>query len=318
MDSTKQIKIEEYSYLITGGYGFIGSNMVAFLNKRGIVPYVLEASFDDLGESWKNMVGLKYIHVQAIRGLPWGAQYALIALGAHSNTNLTETQSNFENNAYSVKDLLSYYPGIFRRIVYASSAAVYGRRVDNFTEDSMPTPVNFYGFTKWRLEQEARSDMVGLRFFNVYGPRETFKGPMASVVHKALSGQELLSPRLFSDGKWTLFDTAALNGGQSAKRDFVYVEDVCDVIFHMIHSSNNGIFNVGSGAARTFEDIVTIIDDKKGISYTPMSTHMQQGYQFHTCADLTKLRAAGYVKPFTSLEEGIEKTRKFMVDRGEI
>ena len=198
-------------------------------------------------------------------------------------------------------------------VIYASSGSVYGNEEMDFTEriDGL-IPTNAYAFTKWSLDSNMhrRPGAYGLRFFNVYGPREQAKGDMASLVHKGLAKE---AP-LYRDGQWKLFKSHRpdVRHGEQA-RDFVHVDDVCNVIWHFATTDQaRGIYNVGSGTARTFNDLVTAVDPTLPIEYVDMPEVLRPQYQYHTKADLTKLRAAGYTEPFMTLEQGVEKTREWL------
>ena len=199
------------------------------------------------------------------------------------------------------------------RFVYASSASVYGDGALGFSDDDSLTPrllpMNPYAFSKWLSDTEAIREgwagkVAGLRFFNVFGPNEYHKGRMASVVwHATNQIRETGQIKLFQSHKEGYAD-----GEQ--ERDFVYVKDVCAVVLWFLdHPDANGIYNVGTGRARTFNDLARAIFQALGqapeIAYTPTPENIRAAYQYHTEADLTRLRAAGCDVPFTSLEEAV-------------
>jgi ADP-L-glycero-D-manno-heptose 6-epimerase len=210
------------------------------------------------------------------------------------------------------------------RFVYASSAATYGDGGLGYLDDDAATPLlqplNMYGFSKhmfdlWALRNGIINQIVGLKYFNVYGPREDHKDDMRSVVHKA-HGQ------IRETGKVGLFKSYRddyPDGGQV--RDFVYVKDAVDVTLHFLENRDaGGLFNCGTGEARTWNDLAkatfAAMDREPDIDYIEMPDHLRGKYQYHTQADPTKLRAAGYDKPFTSLEDGVaDYVRTWLADR---
>lgn len=313
--------------LVTGAFGFIGSNMVAFLNRQDIVPYVYDW-WAEGDPKWRNMTGLCY---NLIDGKTDVSGFTVIHLGARVDTTEPMSEILWEHNVRQTIELRKRCG----RFIYASSAAVYGAEDGDFTERIAGLkPLNPYGATKHYLDnhffgsQSIPYNEYGLRFFNVYGPREQHKGRMASVIHKALTKRYPIwddtrvtkldgaTERINNYPHWTLFKSHrdGIEHGEQ-KRDFVYVEDVCRVIWHFIGTTPTaGVYNVGSGQARSFKDIVTAVDPKLPIEYVDMPADIRGQYQYFTQADLTKLRAAGYTAPMTTLEEGIEKTRAYLAE----
>jgi ADP-L-glycero-D-manno-heptose 6-epimerase len=295
--------------VITGGFGFIGSNLIEFLNNKGIIPYVIE-NWNKVGDGWRNVLGLKY-HTIGLNEISFSIPVRIIHLGASVDTTERMSSDLWDNNVNFVKLLLKNFP-YNSSIIYASSAATYGAEENDFSERIVGLkPLNAYGFTKLELDKYliiTRGGGVGLRFFNVYGPREDYKGNMASVIYKGLKGP------LAAPAKWELFRSYRDNvkDGEQ-KRDFVYVEDVCKVIYHFMTNdeTSGGIYNVGSGTARSFNDLVRILNPKKQITYINIPENLRSQYQYYTCADLKRLRQVGYTESFLSLEEGIAKTKEF-------
>lgn len=324
---------------ITGGAGFIGSNLVRYLNTKGVCPVV----YDTLtGEKWKNLSGLSFVLRSPTEVRSVYPDDVLVHLGANVNTkepfNDTLWKNNFEFSLEIFKK--------FRKIIYASSAATYGAEEKDFTERIYGLKqLNAYGFSKWALDEAVfgmnprvdKKQIYGLRFFNVYGPNETHKQDMQSVVSlavnklKPLYKREHLTiedvrpgdryPATHSIEKidvYSLFKSTRpdVKDGEQ-KRDFVYVEDVADVIgFFILHDVESGIYNLGSGKARTFVDLIRAVDSKASIDFVPMPDSLRSCYQYFTQADLTKLRSAGYTKPFTELEEGVKKTLALTFPKG--
>ncbi len=329
---------------VTGGGGFIGSNLIEALNARGIVPHVLE-DWDNLGEKWRNLRGLRYVRVT--RDMIWMVPglATLVHLAAKVDTREKMNPDLWHTNVEMLDEIVKNW--VVRdgpsKIIYASSGSVYGNEENDFSERIEGIkPTNAYAFTKWSLDQKwfgremkDNDNVYALRFFNVYGPREQAKGDMASLVHKGLTKQAPLYETLHHttnesiNGKpsreeyrythrWNLFCSRRqdVEHGQQA-RDFVYVGDVVNTILHFLDNSPEaGIYNVGSGQARAFNDLVKAIDPDVDINYVAMPEVLRNQYQYHTCADLTKLRASGYTAPFLTLEEGIEKTRAWLKDNG--
>lgn len=310
---------------VTGGFGFIGSNLIRHLNKNGIIPIV----YDHISpKNWWNVRGLQFevgdlndLYTTNFRANYNTRMDILVHLGANVDTteqmNQTLWFNNYEN---STKLFQNFY-----KVIYASSAATYGAEEKDFSEriDGL-IPLNAYAFSKWMLDSWAfgpnrnstRGYYYGLRFFNVYGPNEAHKGDMKSVVSKMLFKERPMCRELAhipGRYEYSLFKSGKDGVGDGEqKRDFVYVEDVCDVILFFIQSevAQPGVYNVGSGQARTFNDLVKIVDPNySGISYVTLPPALVGNYQYFTQADLTKLRKAGYKKPFTSLEEGVAKTK---------
>jgi len=278
-------------YLITGGAGFIGSTYIKHLNDKGITNIdILETK--DFPSKWENLKDLKFNDIYDL-DQHIGVYDVIVDFGAFSQTYLSPSRDNYENNLNGVNLM-----GSASRIIFISSASVYGNTED-FSEDSKLDPTNFYAFTKMILEKKVKgSNFPILRLFNVYGERESLKSNnSSSPVYKALYSKIPF-----------YYDT------NYVKRDFVYVGDVCDVIdyFVMIPLSklkNQNIINVGSGQARTFKEVADIARCE---AY-PKSLEQivdTKNYQYYTCADLTLLRKLGYDKPMTTLEEGIRKMKE--------
>lgn len=288
--------------VVTGGAGFIGSNFVRFLNENGIKPIIVE-DMADLNLKWKNLNGLEYIDLLDYRDFltsryirDFQHSFRLVHLGAKVDTteefNLDLWQTNVEFSLKLIRDFA------FEKVVYASSAAVYGNTT-NFAERFDCAPVNPYAFTKLTLDKNIfvygnYKNVCGLRFFNVYGLNESHKGSMASFVHKCLNKKQV-----------TIYKY-----NPQPKRDFVYVGDVCKVICYLLENKACGIFNVGSGFAETFEHVALTANCDMDIVYEDMPEKIRNGYQYYSCADLSNLRLTGYHDKFLSLQEGVKKMKE--------
>jgi ADP-L-glycero-D-manno-heptose 6-epimerase len=318
--------------IVTGAAGFIGRNTVAELNRRGEQELVL---VDELGknqpgewEKWSNLVGLHYedlVSPEEFLGLledgAFADAQALIHLGACSATTERDADFLVRNNYQYTRVLANWAVSNEVRFVYASSAATYGDGERGYDDDDAVTPLlkpmNMYGYSKqmfdlWALKNELlgedaeRVGIVGLKYFNVFGPYEEHKGDMRSVVSKSVKQiREEGVVRLFKSYRPEYAD-----GEQ--KRDFLYVKDAVDVTLHFAleDTETGGLFNCGTGEARTWLDLAratfAALDLESKIEFIPMPEQLQGKYQYFTEAKTQKLRAAGYEKPFTPLEEAID------------
>jgi len=304
--------------ILTGGAGFIGSCLFRMLNDRGIEDiYVV----DDIAisDNWKHLINkryLEYIHKEDfLKRLPEfsGKISHVIHMGACSSTTERDFDYLYRNNVEYSKRLWEFCAQENISFIYASSAATYGDGSQGFsdcTDISELRPLNGYGYSKqlfdvWAEKQHVRPKQhVGLKFFNVYGPNEDCKGDMASVVFKAFHQiQAAGSVRLFRSHHSEYRD-----GGQL--RDFIYVKDLCNVLSFLIdHPEINGLFNLGTGKARSFADLAKAAFDAMAIpvqiEYVEMPPELRKKYQYYTQADMRKLREAGYEQKFYSLEEGV-------------
>ena len=305
------------SIIVTGGAGFIGSCVVRALNDLGeeniiVVDNILST------EKWKNLRNKRYIEyvnrddflerLDMINNVE-----AVIHLGACSSTTEADFDYLWRNNVEYSKALWQWCIKQNAQFIYASSAATYGDGSNGFDDrvdiDSL-LPLNGYGYSKqafdqWaRRQEDAPPQHVGLKFFNVYGPNEYFKGPMASMAFHGFK-------QIISDGEIRLFksgDPAYDDGGQL--RDFVYVKDVVKVIIWLLDRPHvSGLFNVGTGRAQSFrelaEGVFHALDLNENIRYIDMPEYLKEKYQYYTQADLSKLREAGYKDEFRPVQEGI-------------
>ncbi len=305
--------------VVTGGAGFIGSAIVWKLNQEGKNDILI---VDELGttEKWKNLVGLKfndYMHKDIfIKKIEEGNKYiieAIIHLGANSSTTEKNADLLYTNNYLYTKTLAKFCLRNNIRFIYASSAATYGDGSLGFNDDesncSQLRPLNMYGYSKalfdiWAVKEDAFKNIAGIKYFNVYGPNEYHKSDMRSVVHKAFE-------QIRDTGKVKLFKSMNpdYKDGEQ-KRDFIYVKDAVDMTLHFLTNQNkNGLYNVGSGKARTWNDLVYSIfksmNKPVNIEYIELPEHLLKKYQYFTEANINKIRNAGYSKEITPLEDGV-------------
>jgi ADP-L-glycero-D-manno-heptose 6-epimerase len=306
-------------YLVTGGAGFVGSHLVKALNDRGITEVLV---VDDMtrGDKFANLRDCTiadYMDKQELRaalqrGALDGHVRAVLHQGACTNTLESNGRYLMDNNFTFSKELLRFALREEVPFVYASSAAVYGLDPDSREDQGAERPLNAYGWSKLVFDQHvrralagARSTVVGLRYFNVFGPREAQKGRMASMVHQ-------IWRQLAETGRARLFEGTDGYGDGEQRRDFVFVEDVVRVnLFFAQGAPRRGVWNVGSGQSRSFNDVARAIIALRGageVEYVPFDPALRGKYQSFTEADLRGLRGAGYVAPFTSLEDGIAES----------
>ncbi len=305
--------------IITGAAGFIGRNVVAELNRRGHQNLLL---VDQLGtdEKWANLVGLRFEDVvspakflESVKTDAAPKASACIHLGACSATTEKDADYLLENNCRYTRTLCEWSLRQGVRFVYASSAATYGDGARGYSDedDITPTlkPLNMYGYSKhlfdlWALHSGVLDRIVGLKYFNVFGPYEDHKGGMRSLVQKAYH-------QIIQHGYLELFKSHQpdyLDGEQ--KRDFIYVRDAVNITLHFtLESRAGGLLNCGTGVARTWLDLARALFTAMGrtpdIRFIEMPEMLRGKYQYFTQADSSKLRRSGYAKPFLSLEDGV-------------
>ena len=307
--------------LITGGAGFIGSALVWELNRRGCENIVVcdRLSTD---EKWKNLVPLKFADyidgndlLQAVQHAPakLGRFDHVLHLGACSATTERDADFLMRNNYEFTKQLCQWSLANQTRFVYASSAATYGDGAHSM-DDQMPDihalrPLNMYGYSKHLFDLHAKREgwlpsIVGLKYFNVYGPNEDHKADMRSLVHKACG-------QILATGKVQLFKSHRPDYKDGEQmRDFLYVKDAIRMTLHLAETpSAGGLFNLGSGKAHTWVELATAIFTALGkqpnIEFIDMPEHLQSKYQYYTCADIAKLRASGFTQEITALTEAV-------------
>lgn len=310
--------------IVTGATGFIGSNLLAELEARGY-EQIVAVDWFGTEEKWKNVAkrsNVYYLNPEKLIEYVdenHGLIDCIIHLGAISSTTETDGDAVMSTNYRLSIDLFEICLRWCISFIYASSAATYGNGefgyIDNDSVEFLANlrPMNLYGWSKNQTDLYiARkggfdgdgTQVVGLRFFNVYGPNEYHKGSQKSIVEPFMT-------QLLIDGKIQLFKSNSndiADGNQA--RDFIYVDDCIDVIIWFLdHKSVSGLFNIGTGIATTYNDVAMCVSEAVKrpckIDYIDMPNNLRSQYQNYTCADLTKLRSVGYSKEMTSAKDGI-------------
>jgi len=306
--------------IVTGGAGFIGSALIAALNKRGITDILV---VDEHGkDKCKNLVNLSFadyaekndfLKTVVEKKISTDIE-SVFHIGACSDTTETDTEYLRKNNYQYSKVLAEWATDTGIRFIYASSAATYGDGSKGFSDDEGKIhelkPLNMYGHSKqlfdlWAQRTGLFKKIVGLKYFNVFGPNEYHKADMRSFVLKAFE-------QINAAGKVHLFKSykSEFKDGEQM-RDFLYVKDAVDMtLFFYDNPQISGLFNIGAGKARTWNDLVKAVfaamDKSVKIEYIDMPDSIRNQYQYYTCAEITKLRKAGYNKPTTPLEDAIK------------
>jgi len=311
-------------YVVTGAAGFIGSRLVGALNRHGVKEVI---AVDNLAQAdkFRNLAGceiadyLDQAEFLARLEKLEGALEAVLHQGACSDTMEADGRYMMENNYAYSRALLEWCQEEEVALLYASSASVYGAGPDFREERACEAPLNIYGYSKFLFDQYVRriiptrtSQVAGFRYFNVYGPNEQHKGRMASVAFHAY--QQLLSA-----GKVKLFAGSGGYGDGEQRRDFVHVDDVLDVnLWFLEHRDISGVYNCGTGRAQSFNELAAaVINAVQGtqwpvrelvarglIEYIAFPPQLAGRYQSFTQADLSRLRTAGYIAEFMTVEEG--------------
>jgi len=306
--------------VITGAAGFIGRNVTAELNARGNDNLLLVDTLGT-GEKWKHLLGLRFedmldpdTFLQRVKDGKITGVDGVVHLGACSATTERDADYLLRNNYHYTRTLAEWAMANKIRFVYASSAATYGDGSLGYSDSDAVTPslvpLNMYGYSKhlfdlWALRHGHFDKLVGLKYFNVFGPWEDQKGDMRSVVQKSFH-------QIRETGHVSLFKSYKPEFGDGEQqRDFIYVKDAVDVTLHFLeHRERSGLFNVGTGKARSWKDLAlavfTAMGVKPNIQFIGMPETLKGKYQYFTQADVTKLRAAGYTRPFTSLEDAVK------------
>jgi ADP-L-glycero-D-manno-heptose 6-epimerase len=319
--------------LVTGGAGFIGSNLVAGLNEAGRTDIVVNDALGSEGK-WRNLGKRGLADVvppsQLVRWLDGRKLDAVLHLGAISDTTATDGDLVLETNFRLSLMLLDWCTSARTPFIYASSAATYGDGSSGFDDDWTPNalarlrPMNLYGFSKHLFDRAVADrharraqlppQWAGLKFFNVFGPNEYHKGEMMSLVAKRFDAAKAGAPvRLFQSHRDGI-------GDGEQKRDFIHVDDAVAVMRWLLETpSVSGIFNVGTGTARSFRDLIAAmfraLNRAPNIEYVEMPAVIRGQYQYFTQAKVENLRAAGYNGGFTPLETAIERYVTAFLDR---
>lgn len=305
--------------IVTGGAGFIGSNIVRCLNAAGVSDVLIVDDLED-GRKTFNLSDCDLIDYldkdEFLARVKAGDHFAgdirgVLHQGACTDTTEWDGRFMMQTNFEYSKHLLHYCSDFQIPLVYASSASVYGAGTEFSVERRCENPINAYAFSKLVFDQyvrhvrpDLRAPVVGLRYFNVYGPGEAHKGGMASVIyhfhHQLLNGDEV-----------RLFEGSGGYGDGEQRRDFIHVDDIAAVNLWMLdHPECSGIFNLGTGISRSFNDVANAVIRWHGhgsIKYIPFPERLTDSYQSFTEADISGLRNSGYGDEFLSIEDGIHR-----------
>ena len=321
------------TYVVTGAAGFIGSNLVKALNDRGITDIL---AVDDLtnGAKFANLADCdiaEYLDkdefIEQLENGDFDGQFsAVLHQGACSDTTEMNGRLMMDANYRYSRRLLDWCIADEVHLIYASSAAIYGANREFQETRECEAPLNIYGYSKFLFDQlvrrryeERTAQIVALRYFNVYGEREAHKGRMASVAHHFFHQYR-------GADHVRLFTGSGGYGDGEQRRDFVSVEDCVNVnLFFLANPGRSGIFNVGTGAAQSFNDVavatvnaclkargespltLAAMRERNIIQYIPFPEDLKGRYQSYTQADISALRAAGYDEPFLTVEEGVAR-----------
>jgi ADP-L-glycero-D-manno-heptose 6-epimerase len=316
------------SFIVTGGAGFIGSNLVEALNARGHTDVLI---VDHLNHPLKNdnLLRLRYrefvdktLFRQRLCAGDIAPVTTVFHLGACSSTTQMDDSYLTDNNVHYTRELCEWSLANEVRFIYASSAATYGDGGLGYSDDPALirrlVPLNPYGrskqaFDRWALDHGILDRVVGLKYFNVYGPHEAHKGDMRSVIHKAYQ-------QICDRGDITLFKSHRPDYRHGEQlRDFVYVRDAVNTtLFFHDQPATNGLYNCGTGIARSWLDLAhalfAAMQKPPVIRFVEMPELIRDKYQYYTRADVGRLRSAGYTHPFASIEEGVSDYVRMLLD----
>lgn len=303
--------------ILTGGAGFIGSRILAALNAEGRSDVLIVDAFGT-GSKWRNLVGTSFIDIvskedfreQMALGEFEGGVESIVHMGACSSTTEKDADYLYDNNYRYSTEVAQFALEQGARFIYASSAATYGDGSRGYSDRTTDLkPLNMYGYSKhlfdtWIRAEHLDTHCVGLKFFNVFGPNEQHKGSMASMVYKAVQ-------QIRASGEVRLFksnDEGFEDGGQM--RDFIYVNDVCRVVLALLErKSINGIYNLGSGKARTWEELITAVFTAMNLTprivYVDTPVDIAEQYQNYTQADMAAFERDLPDMRFTRLEDAV-------------
>lgn len=304
--------------IVTGGAGFIGSNLVRALNRAGRNDILV---VDDLRDAHK-ILNLRDVRIadyldmhEFLARITAGQELAprieaIFHQGACTDTTEWNGLLMMRVNYDFSRQVLAWATARRVPLVYASSASVYGAGRDFRVSEECERPINVYAFSKLMFDRHVRqvtasftAPVTGFRYFNVYGPGEAHKGRMASVIHH-------FNEQLKAGDEIRLFEGSDGFGDGEQRRDFIHVDDVVAANLWALDTGRSGIFNLGTGAARSFNDVAAAVLRWHGrghIRYVPFPDHLRGSYQSYTQADLTGLRAAGYAAPFLDIEAGVSR-----------
>jgi ADP-L-glycero-D-manno-heptose 6-epimerase len=315
-------------HVVTGAAGFIGSRLLAALNREGISEILAVDNLENVDKvpnlapcEIEDYLDKREFLARLDAGQFDGAVEAVLHQGACSDTMLSDGRYMMDNNYRYSRALLDWCQEEEVPLLYASSASVYGAGAAGFREErACEAPLNVYGYSKFLFDQYVRrtlpgseAQIVGLRYFNVYGPNEAHKGRMASVAYHAWH-------QLAAEGRVKLFVGSGGFGDGEQRRDFIHVDDVVKVNLHFLeHRGRSGIFNCGTGRAQTFNELAAAVVNaargthakaaelaaQKLIEYVPFPPQLGARYQSFTEADRTQLRAAGYEGEFMDVAQGV-------------
>ncbi len=318
--------------VVTGAAGFIGSALIAGLNKKGIEDIL---AVDELGcdDKWKNLRGLKFIEYaekqdfldMVLQGRLLPPVQTIFHLGACSSTTETDCSYLVKNNYEYSKTLAQWAINNSARFIYASSAATYGDGQQGFADDEERIetlkPLNMYGYSKqmfdlWAKRSDLLDKIVGVKYFNVFGPNEYHKQSMRSFILKSFE-------QIKETGKVKLFKSCHEDYANGEHvRDFIYVKDAVDMTLFFYENKNiKGLFNIGTGKARSWNDLINAVfaamNKPADIEYIDMPASIRGQYQYFTQADVSKIRKAGYTKKTFELEAAVKDYVQNYLQKGE-